>query len=82
LLHIYPLDKADPTGKLFWSSPKRPPSVCLFNADDAIKLKFIISTALLHAHVHNIVGVLPSDVVDLINQIEVPVFEIDSTKVA
>lgn len=54
LIKAYPLDHVDNMGKLFWSSPKRPPNVFEFDATEENCLKFIVSTAVLWAEVNNI----------------------------
>jgi hypothetical protein len=54
LIKAYPLDHKDDKGKLFWSSPKRPPHTLVFDPNDESSLKFLISTAVLWAEVNNI----------------------------
>lgn len=49
LMHVYPLDKKDKEGKLFWSLPKRPPSEALFSADDELHQDLVSAYACLFA---------------------------------
>eukprot|EP01114_Cavostelium_apophysatum_P007108 TRINITY_DN1882_c0_g1_i1.p1 TRINITY_DN1882_c0_g1~~TRINITY_DN1882_c0_g1_i1.p1 ORF type:complete len:1017 (+),score=344.72 TRINITY_DN1882_c0_g1_i1:189-3239(+) len=52
LLHNFPLDhKIDEKGTLFWSSPKRPPTVISFDWNDTTHRNFVISLANLYAEV-------------------------------
>ena len=48
-MHVYPLDKKDKDGKLFWSLPKRPPKAVDFNKDDELHQDMIAAYACLIA---------------------------------
>lgn len=52
LLQVYPLEH-EVNGKLFWSSPKRPPHILEFQGRE-IELQFIRASANLYAEVNNI----------------------------
>ena len=54
LLYLYPYDKIDNNGKLFWSLPKRPPSVYNYNKNDKLCIDFIASFSCLIAEIFGI----------------------------
>ena len=54
LLHVYPLDFTDPSGRPFWSLPKRPPKDMKFDPDDIIHRNFIAAFACLKAQMYGI----------------------------
>lgn len=47
LLYCFPIDFKDENGHLFWSSPKRPPYVIDFDADDSMHFMFIKSVVVI-----------------------------------
>jgi len=56
LLYNFPLDMATSTGTPFWSGPKRPPSVAVFDAQDPLHMGFIVAAANLRAHNYGLKG--------------------------
>jgi hypothetical protein len=54
LLAIYPVDKKDKDGNLFWSLPKRPPKVIDFDIKNNLCRDFISSYSCLLANMFNI----------------------------
>lgn len=82
LLKAYPLDQCDDKGRLFWSSPKRPPLVLTFNPHDTHHHQFVLYTARLWAHVHNIAfeGVDDDTIRELMTKIIPDAFTYDDTK--
>jgi ubiquitin-activating enzyme E1 len=54
LLYVYPLDKKDKSGKLFWSLPKRPPIIYDFKIDDELCIDFISAYSCLMANMFGI----------------------------
>ena len=54
LLNIYPVDKKDKDGNLFWSLPKRPPKVIDFNIKNSLCRDFISAYSCLLANMFNI----------------------------
>ena len=51
LIHNFPKDSTTESGALFWSPPKRFPTVVEFNADDHIHMQFIIAASNLRANI-------------------------------
>ena len=51
LLYCFPRDYTDDNGNLFWSSPKRPPYVIEFDADDEMHFMFVRSVVTIFADV-------------------------------
>jgi ubiquitin-activating enzyme E1 len=49
LLYNFPLDRMNSSGTPFWSGAKKPPSVLVFDANDASHVEFIASAANLRA---------------------------------
>ena len=43
LLMVYPLDKKDKEGNLFWSLPKRPPKMVNFDIKNNLCIDFIMA---------------------------------------
>jgi hypothetical protein len=54
LLYLYPPDKIDSNGKLFWSLPKRQPSIYKYNKDDKLCIDFISAYSCLIAEMFDI----------------------------
>lgn len=54
LLYCFPRDYVDDNGNLFWSSPKRPPYVIQFDANDEMHFLFIKSVVVILASVFKI----------------------------
>ncbi len=54
LLYLYPPDKIDSNGKLFWSLPKRQPSIYEYNKDDNLCIDFISAYSCLIAEMFDI----------------------------
>ena len=54
LLLIYPLDKKDKDGNLFWSLPKRPPKIINFDTKNELCLDFITAYSYLIANMFKI----------------------------
>ena len=54
LLYLYPADKIDSNGKLFWSLPKRQPSIYKYNKDDKLCIDFISAFSCLIAEMFDI----------------------------
>ena len=54
LLMVYPLDKKDKEGNLFWSLPKRPPKIINFDIKNDLCVDFICSYSFLLANMFNI----------------------------
>eukprot|EP01127_Copromyxa_protea_P007945 TRINITY_DN1806_c2_g1_i2.p1 TRINITY_DN1806_c2_g1~~TRINITY_DN1806_c2_g1_i2.p1 ORF type:complete len:1041 (+),score=168.07 TRINITY_DN1806_c2_g1_i2:59-3124(+) len=82
LLHKIPADKKNNDGTLFWTLPKRPPTVQEFDPNNKLHMDFIWHTSALIAHIFRIkvslsswssdsVSVVCSSVVD-----DLPVFKI------
>lgn len=53
LLNCFPRDYQDENGRLFWTSPKRPPYVIEFDADDDVHFLFIKSVVTILSDVFN-----------------------------
>jgi ubiquitin-activating enzyme E1 len=53
-MYTYPLDCKTKDGKLFWSLPKRPPTVVEFNINDPIHCSVITAIACLRAKIYKI----------------------------
>ncbi|KRX07656.1 Ubiquitin-conjugating enzyme/RWD-like protein [Pseudocohnilembus persalinus] len=60
LLTIYPLDKIQNDGSLFWSLPKRPPKIEKFDKNNQFHKQFIIAFGVLMAQNFNIQ--IPEDI--------------------
>jgi len=58
-MHVYPLDAKTKEGQPFWSLPKRPPSLQVFNPEDPLHYNMIASMACLRAVIFQIK--IPSD---------------------
>ena len=54
LMYSYPIDKKDKDGKLFWSLPKRPPEVDVFDYKDEVCQDYIAAYGCLIANMFNI----------------------------
>ena len=54
LLMVYPLDKKDKEGNLFWSLPKRPPKMINFDIKNNLCIDFILAYTFLIANMFNI----------------------------
>ena len=54
LLIVYPLDKKDKEGNLFWSLPKRPPKIIKFDINNNLCIDFICAYSYLIANMFNI----------------------------
>ena len=54
LLMVYPLDKKDKEGNLFWSLPKRPPKMINFDIKNNLCIDFIAAYSFLIANMFNI----------------------------
>ena len=54
LLMVYPLDKKDKEGNLFWSLPKRPPKLINFDIKNNLCIDFISAYTYLIANMFNI----------------------------
>ena len=54
LLHVYPLDKKDDEGRLFWSLPKRPPRAVDFDKDNKLHQNVIAAFCCLLANMYGI----------------------------
>ena len=54
LLMVYPLDKKDKEGNLFWSLPKRPPKIINFDIKNNLCIDFISAYTFLIANMFNI----------------------------
>ena len=54
LLMVYPLDKKDKEGNLFWSLPKRPPKIINFDIKNDLCINFICAYTYLIANMFNI----------------------------
>ena len=54
LLMVYPLDKKDKEGNLFWSLPKRPPKMVNFDIKNNLCIDFIMAYTYLIANMFNI----------------------------
>lgn len=53
LLHSFPADYIDKEGRLFWTSPKRPPSEIAFDSNDELHMQFIESVVTILKSVFN-----------------------------
>ena len=53
-MYVYPLDKKDKDGKLFWSLPKRPPKALEFDTSNELHQDMIAAYACLVAVMHNV----------------------------
>ena len=49
LIHTFPLDHRTSEGNLFWSGPKRAPTIIHFDASDPLHLSFVVSASNLLA---------------------------------
>ncbi|KAF9387292.1 SPS-sensor component ptr3 [Podila verticillata] len=56
LLFNFPKDSVTSTGTLFWSAPKRPPTLLEFDINDPSHMEFIIAAANLHAFNYGLKG--------------------------
>lgn len=56
LLYNFPLDMNTSSGAPFWSGPKRPPQVAVFDANDPLHMGFIVAAANLRAHNYGLKG--------------------------
>lgn len=54
MLYCFPRDYTDEKGNLFWSSPKRPPYVIDFDAEDEMHFMFIKSAVTILSSVFNL----------------------------
>jgi ubiquitin-activating enzyme E1 len=54
LLHNFPVDSVTPAGAPFWSGPKRPPTIILFDPSNELHVDFIEAAAQLRAYNFNI----------------------------
>ena len=61
LLYCFPADYVDDKGKLFWSSPKRPPHVIEFDSEDDTHLLFIRSVVTILQDIFGIKKDVPTD---------------------
>ena len=87
---MYPLDSADPSGRPFWSLPKRPPKDLKFDPDNKIHRNFIASFACLKAQMYGIKIPFESprseaakiEIAKIASQVKVRDFIPDDTKAA
>ena len=61
LMHVYPLDYKTKEGKMFWTLPKRPPTIKEFSYSNIIDKKFVESYSRLLCRIWGVDETMPSE---------------------
>eukprot|EP01065_Artemidia_motanka_P019875 TRINITY_DN2376_c0_g1_i1.p1 TRINITY_DN2376_c0_g1~~TRINITY_DN2376_c0_g1_i1.p1 ORF type:complete len:1075 (+),score=488.18 TRINITY_DN2376_c0_g1_i1:71-3226(+) len=84
ILHNLPIDYRSPSGDLFWSGPKRPPTPAKFDPADPLHAQFCISAANLRAYMFGIAQMGSAEtarVVEMAAAVPVPEFKPRKAKI-